>query len=181
MNGNGRLLDLVFANLPEHLDQVEPPIPLLPIDEHHPALVLLLEASSDHSTRPDEGFDNINYDFNRCDFNELREAFAATEWDVLLNIATVDGTVSAFYERIHAVCNDFVPRRRRTSSSLFNMPWWTSELRHLRNLLRKALCRDFLSKSENDKTSLRELESTYKTVMLSTYENYLLRIHGDIK
>lgn len=31
LNVNGRLLDLVFVNLPQHLDLVEPPVPLLPL------------------------------------------------------------------------------------------------------------------------------------------------------
>lgn len=42
VNVNGRLLDLAFANLPEHLDLIEPSVPFLPVDsDHQPYIVLL--------------------------------------------------------------------------------------------------------------------------------------------
>lgn len=163
------------------MDLTEPPVPILPVDSHHMPFVLLFDMSDENSIKLDNRVDDLGYDFINCDFNQLNEALADVRWHSLLQRPTVNESISSFYDKLFEVCSTFVPRKRKAVSSVFNEPWWTSELRHLRNVLRKARRRFFLSKSETDRINLRELETSYKSLLLSTHEAYLTRIQDNVK
>nr|XP_029713615.1 uncharacterized protein LOC115257802 [Aedes albopictus] len=179
---NGNLLDLVFVSLPEQMDIFAAPTSLLPVDDHHTPVVLLIDVSGDDWMAPVSTLECSDaYDFNRCDYDQLRHTFSEVEWDHRLEIGTTDDAVSAFYSKLSAIFNDCVPRKRRVFNSTSNKPWCTSELRHLRNALRKARRRFFLTKSDNDRTILREVEGTYKSILLTTYESYIEDVQNNVK
>lgn len=94
---------------------------------------------------------------------------------------TVDEAVAVFYDKLFAILTEIVPQKRLRTASVYRQPWWTSELRHLRNGLRKARKRFFLTKSEDDRNSLRVLEMGYKVRLWSAYDDYLKRIQSDVK
>ncbi|XP_055622923.1 uncharacterized protein LOC129766419 [Toxorhynchites rutilus septentrionalis] len=180
VNVNARLLDLIFVNRPEQLDILEPSVPLLPVDNHHVPFILLLDESADDFIEQTEPDDNLLYDLQSCDFGQLKTALDDIDWNSILLNGSVDGIVSIFYDKLHSVLREHVQRKRRTSH-IFSKPWWTSELRHIRNVLRKARRRFFISKSQRDREYLREIEVSYKSVLSSTYNNYLYRIQASIR
>lgn len=180
-NINNRLLDLVFVSLPELLDLVQPPAPLLPIDNHHAPFILLLDVSVSIPATLDDDADRVEYDFNVCDFDQLAIALGNVDWSILEQTGTVDELSAAFYNKLLEICDALVPRKRRTINSPSSKPWWTSELRRLRNLLRKARQHFFLSKSEGDKIALREAEATYKSVLQTTYDDYISGVQASVK
>ena len=180
VNINERLLDLVFTNLPEYLDIVKPPSPLLPIDNHHQPFILLID-EDDVTALPDDQVDHYNFDFSACDFDHLNSILVDVEWEQLSSIDSVDNMVEAFYELLFGVITRYVPRKRQTTKSVYEKPWWTPELRNLRNNLRKLRNRYFLTKSELDRAILRDRDAEYKSVLTTTYENYILRVQSAVK
>lgn len=98
-----------------------------------------------------------------------------------MRFGSIDEALSEFYDKLFSICNEFVPRKKRKTDSPYNQPWWTSELRYLRNRLRKARRRFFLTKSESDRDSLRDEETTYKSALQSTYDDYLSNIQANVK
>lgn len=180
VNVNDRLLDLVFVNLPEYFDLVAPPSPLLTIDNHHTPFVLLLD-NSEIPTLLDDQLNCFNFDYATCDFDLLNSNFGRIDWDLQLFSDTVDQMLAAFYVLLNDVVSNHVPRKRKASVSVFSKPWWTPELRNLRNGLRKMRKRYFLSKSGVDRVRLRQREAEYEQALSSTYENYLLRIQSSVK
>ncbi|XP_055634148.1 uncharacterized protein LOC129774435 [Toxorhynchites rutilus septentrionalis] len=181
VNCNGRLLDLAFVNLPEHLDLVLPPSSLLPVDNHHVPLILLIDKCCDASPLQDVRDDERNFNFRTCDFSILNNVLGDVDWEVLLQDGSLDEIVATFYDKLQRTINDHVPRRRPSSSSSFNKPWWTPDLRNMRNNLRKFRKRFFLSRSDDDRGNLRQLEASYKVLLQSTYENNMSRIQASVK
>ena len=87
----------------------------------------------------------------------------------------------AFYDSLFEIITRFVPRKRPNSITVFEKPWWTPQLRNLRNNLRKSRNRYFCTKSESNKVILRQYEAEYKSILSATYENYLLRVQSAVK
>lgn len=181
VNSNGKLLDLTFVTLPEYFDVILPSTPLLPIDIHHAPYILLLTEPNLESATPDDRDDGFTSDFQACDFGSLNDAFAAIAWDTVLANKSMDVVLSTFYDKINAAINDNVPKRKNRATSIFGKPWWTPELRNLRNSLRKTRKRYFQSKSDHDRIILREMEMSYKALLSSSYENYIQRIQSSVK
>ena len=181
VNANERLLDLAFVNLPEHLDLIRPPTPLLPIDNHHLPFVLLFDVSPGNPVALGDYFDDYSYDFNACDFDQVKSVLADIDWNAVWGTVSIDVALATFYDKLYTICNDLVPRKRRSFKPFSSQPWWTSELRHLRNILRKARRRFFATKSVSDRTILYEAESRYKSNLIATHANYIASIQTSIR
>lgn len=121
------------------------------------------------------------FDFHACDYRQLNNVLADIDWDSEFDNRPLEEILPLFYDRLNAVINDHVPKRLRRSSSSFNKPWWTLELRNLRNSLRKSRKHFFRTRSENDRSTLREMETSYKVLLSSTYCNYISRIQANVK
>lgn len=115
------------------------------------------------------------------DFEQLKEALDTIDWSSLLPTGTLDEMLSVFYDKLYTVLDDIVPRKRRTFDTRSSKPWWSPELRHLRNILRKARHRYFNSKSESDRDHLRAVEQHYEAELSSAYNRYLSRIQSSVK
>ncbi|XP_062539007.1 uncharacterized protein LOC134207301 [Armigeres subalbatus] len=166
-NHNGRLLDLAFVNLPEYFDLLLPSSPMLPLDAHHEPYILLLDDPGPESVNPGDRDASFTFDFKTCDFNTVNRRFADVHWDLLLANKTVNEMVQIFNEKINTIINDH--------------PWWTFELRNLRNNLRKSRRRYFRLRSANDRDIVRELEMSYKSLLSSSYNEYITRIQSKVK
>ena len=154
LNLNGRLLDLAFVNFPEQIDSVSPPTPLLPVDPHHVPFILLLDESIDVPISLDDLHDCSIFDYKACDFNVLNDTLLNINWISVLSNGTLDALLDTFYLRLFEVINVFVPKKKRASNPSFSKPWWTPELRNLRNILRKARSRFFLRAKTSAKSQL---------------------------
>lgn len=56
-NSNGRILDLAYANTPDYIELIDPPLPLIKMDDHHKPFILRLDT---RYTSP--CFDNVPMD-----------------------------------------------------------------------------------------------------------------------
>lgn len=181
MNVNGRTLDLAFANAPDYIELIDPPVPLLKIDPHHKPFLLRLDTHYTTRNHASAQMGVTYLDFRRCDVNLVNNELSAVDWLSLLNRPSIDETVSVFYDKLHRIFDKVVPRRHCTSNAVNRKPWWTGELRQQRNRLRKARNRFFSVRSDENKNNLRNIESSYNELLASTYEAYVNNLQSNLK
>ena len=180
-NVNGRLLDLAFVNNGDKVDLLEPPANLLKVDAHHKPFSLCIGTYNDDPG--DDAFtltDNCNFDFNHCNFDDISAALAVVDWSILTD-HELDDAVTVFYEKIFDILHQLVPLKRTPRKRFVNHSWWTAELRHLRNILRKKRKQYFRNKSPNHKILLQQAESAYETALASTFQAYIDQLQQKLK
>lgn len=175
------MLDLAFVNAPDDVEIVEPPQPLLPVDPHHKPFIILLDAHSDVLEVLEQQPESMVMNFRRCDFDALNNAMASIDWRQYLVGDSVDLDASSFYGKLFEVLDVHVPRVRRTVDVSTRKPWWTAELRHMRNTLRKMRKRFFKSRTTDNCNSLRNMEAAYKNLLSETYGAYMQRVQENLK
>ncbi|XP_055633877.1 uncharacterized protein LOC129774197 [Toxorhynchites rutilus septentrionalis] len=95
INAYCRLLDLALGGLPDQLDITEHNSPLLPVDNHHEAFVLLLDVDSDDLDliAHKEIDNNSSFDFHLCNFAQLKMALVAVDWDTPLQTGSTSFSI----------------------------------------------------------------------------------------
>ena len=179
-NFNGRLLDLAFINDSSRVVLLEPPLPLLPIDQHHRPFAITFEVAYDE--RDDFNVTSpLNFDFNRCDFELLNRLFAETRWEEILSDCNADDAVVRFYEHVYDILRGAVPTKQQFGQRVRKQPWWNNQLQHLRNRLRKARKKFFRWRDERHKAELRDIESEYNSLHAHCFRCYIRRVEYNIK
>lgn len=179
-NANGRILDLAFVSESSYVELIEPPSSLLKIDPHHKPFVIRLETEAGEQILMAESNANA-FDFKRCDFTVLNSVLAAVDWNVTLGDGSLDHITACFYSKVHDIIRTHVPRRRRCLAMHSKLPWWTPELRHLRNVVRKARTRFFRMNSRYNKDRLKTLEKRYNKAQENAYRSYTNRLESNFK
>ncbi|XP_055614870.1 uncharacterized protein LOC129761181 [Toxorhynchites rutilus septentrionalis] len=180
-NSNGRLLDLAFISEPDIANLLEPAVPLLAADEHHKPFVLNMDALyspanfSDYASLPPE------LNFRLCNFDSLNNILSSIDWLQLLEGGSVEVIADRFYDKLYEVLYAQVPLKRRVVKPIPTQPWWTSDLRNFRNVLRKARKRYLSTRSTEDKNSLRLTETNYNALLRSRYGEYIQRTQANLK
>ncbi|XP_062713513.1 uncharacterized protein LOC134290394 [Aedes albopictus] len=180
VNSSGNLLDLVFSNSPNDFEVLQPPHPILPSDDFHPPLVLQLDTRSSVFAQVVSDSHTPELDFKRCNFDELNTTLASVDWEHFLNGNSVDANVVIFYDKLSEILAAHVPRRR-SLDALKKYPWWTAELRNLRNRLEKMRHRFFSDKTNENRDMLRSVESAYNELLTSSYQRHVSRLESNLK
>lgn len=172
LNVNGKLLDLVFVSDQSIIDLFESPYALLKVDAHHKPFILTVDACSRDEDSSATFTSNFDYDFNNCDYEELNARIASIDWQIVLNHVSIDDAVSAFYSTIHHVIQSTVPVRPRRNSKQFSQPWWTPQLRNLRNRLRKIRKRFLRHRNASNMRELKHAEEEYNLQQRNRFREY---------
>lgn len=180
-NSNNRILDLAFVSDTCHVELIEPPSALLKLDAHHKPFVLRIQFDENSQQISSDACDDPDFDFKRCDFVALNSLLSDVDWNEVLGTDPTNQATTAFYDKIYEILRDNVPRKRRCQATSFKHSWWTPELRHLRNIVRKARKRYFRTKSRNAKEKLRNLEARYSECRTAAFRTYTNRIETNLK
>ncbi|XP_055622326.1 uncharacterized protein LOC129765905 [Toxorhynchites rutilus septentrionalis] len=156
-NSNNRILDLAFVNDSCNAEINEPPIPLLKLDAHHKHFVLHIQLVVCSQQVPDDSCDEI------------------------IGAESTNCATAVFYEKVYEILRDNVPRKRRCQAPSFKHSWWTSELRRLRNSVRKARKVYFREKPRDAKEKLKHLEACYSECRIAAFRSYTDRIEPNLK
>lgn len=105
----------------------------------------------------------------------------AVDWNETFGDAPLDRITVLFYDKVFDIIRHHVPRRRRCSAVHSKLPWWTPELRHLRNIVRKARKRYFRNKSHDNRENLKSLETRYGVCQESAFRSYTNRMESNLK
>lgn len=99
----------------------------------------------------------------------------------LFDGANVNEAVAIFYDLVFAAISRHTPLRRPNLHHSYSQPWWNAELRHQRNVLRKARRRFLRSRTDQNKYHLRNLEVEYNENVTSAFREYINRIEDVVK
>ncbi|KAL1374746.1 hypothetical protein pipiens_017903, partial [Culex pipiens pipiens] len=182
LNNSNRLLDLAFVNDAAAFELLQPPNSLLPIDAPHPPFVLKLEICA--HTPASESIDPVaeEFDFKRCNFETLNSRLEAVDWSTMDTAGSLDDAVTEFYDQLLNVLRDTVPvRARRFRCPSRTPPWWNSQLRNLRNQLRKARKRFVNRSSWGNKVTLSYLETEFAEQQVTSYQNYIAGVQDNLQ
>ncbi|XP_055591282.1 uncharacterized protein LOC129743322 [Uranotaenia lowii] len=164
-------------NDPVNIDISVPPRPLLDVDLHHPPVFMMFMFED---VSPPPMLDELVFDFRRCDFDSLNESLAAVDWPSVLYGST-DHVVEAFYGKLHELFRATVPVKKRRSRIGVSQPWLNPELRNLRNRLRKARKRFRNGHDMTVSLEVRDLESAYNTLHVTSFCDYINRIQDNAR
>lgn len=177
-NVNGRLLDLAFVSDTDRIELFESPCGILKLDAHHRPFIVKIDY-----IRTTEDFVSARYyyDYDSCDEAAVHTRLQSLDWATVLADCDVDHAVLRFYDVIFDIIHECIPTRQRLPRVQFNQPWWTPELRNLRNRLRKTRKRFIKLRSEENKRLLRDMEELYSSRLNTVFHEYVLRNEANAK
>lgn len=179
-NTNGRLLDLAFVSNSNEVELIEAPCTILPSDRHHKPFVLRLTARSTMESLPATSAEH-DFDFNRCDYDAVIEELRLVNWEDIFHDANVNAAVATFYDVVFRIISRNTPLRRTNPRRSNSQPWWNAELRHRRNVLRKARRHFLRRRTADNRMVLRRLEAEYDECVSSSFREYIFRIQDEVK
>lgn len=177
-NVNERLLDLAFVSDTDRIELFESPCGILKLDAHHKSFIIKFDYLRNTD---DVGLDRCYYDFNFCNEPLINARIGSIDWTTLLTDCDVDDAVFRFYGAIFDIIHEYTPIRRHCLRVHYNQPWWTTELRNLRNRLRKARKRLFKQRTEENRRLLHDMEEHYTSRLNTVFHEYVLRIESEAK
>lgn len=108
-NVNNVLLDLVIVSSSIRCCGVDTgKDPLLPVDQHHPALTVCLNCESQQYECEQIG--NTKFNFKKANWDLMCELLRLQDWQALYECEDVDGSVDAFYGIVNNIFVQSVPR-----------------------------------------------------------------------
>ncbi|XP_055588845.1 uncharacterized protein LOC129741163 [Uranotaenia lowii] len=178
-NNSLRFIDLAFSNS-RNLDVFEPAVPILPTDRHHKAYILCLDINQVDSPH-EEPVGEFDFDFGRCDYVSVAAALVSTDWESLQAAINVEFALNLFYVKLYSVLKQIVPLKRTNRSKTTKNAWWNSDLRRLRNQLRKVRKSFNKNRTEALRCHLRHLENEFKHLNDLLYRQHISRLEENLK
>jgi hypothetical protein len=142
-NGHDRLLDLIFTDI-EGIQVSEAAEPILPVDDHHPPLELVLLLDYDEEPVASKNC----RDFHRCDYISLIREMSSIDWSFLDVRVDVDAMVSQFYKIVNDLIEKWVPLKRPVNRRYPR--WFTRELIDMVESKKRLHLQYKISKCSND-------------------------------
>lgn len=124
-NHQGKLLDLIFSNIPCTITRDN--IPFVAADAFHPALII----TGDINIHQYINFDisqnnNKSYNFRKANFPSLYSSLLAVDWSILQNYTDVNLLCEKFYGILYSLFDIYVPLHKNKSHSY--PKWYTREI-----------------------------------------------------
>lgn len=168
VNEHGNILDLIFSNKMHNLTVSKLQQPLLPIDLHHPALIVKLNFSSKQFIKPKK---DPSYNFSRCDYDSVNIELQNTHWEHFeREDLSVNEMVNIFYETISPLIRKFTPKQKPPDN---HYPSWFS-LSLIKMLKEKAKYHSRFKKYGNplDKLTFNILRDRCNSVIKECYNKF---------
>nr|CAI5851908.1 unnamed protein product [Callosobruchus analis] len=177
LNVSSRLLDLVISNTVCIVEQDS--VPLVKIDDHHPALAIKLP-NIRHHEKPFNTSEHVKvYKFKKADFVSLYDTLTNTDWSFLKTFNDVNLALDGFYTKIYGILDTHVPlykNHRRKFPQCYNSTM-------IKNVKEKAKYHKLWRRTNNSqcKHEYRKLKSLVKRQIQNADRNYLLDIQKSLK
>lgn len=171
-NDDGNLLDLIFNDNFFDVEVTSPQLPLTPVEDYHPALLVTFESVFDSPASTESTY---RRNFNRTDFiglcNFLNDA------NIVENIVplSLDDKIAFLYDLLNRGIAEFVPFSKRKR---FKNAWGNSKLQKLKNKRNKEWKR---YQNTGDKASFDRAFAEFDALNTSLYSNYTSKIETSLK
>ena len=169
LNGNGKMLDLVFSTDPTYITINQASIPIIPSESHHPPLQISFHSSSCSTVKYNK---ILSYNFAKCDYESLNSALELINWSVIWEgCLHVDDMVEKFYSTLMPLIDRFTPLRKPPNE---NFPSWFS-LSLIKALKEKAKYHRKYKMYENamDNLSYIILKDRCELLLKECYNNFI--------
>lgn len=171
-NESNRLLDLVFSNIGEvSLLRVAPFV--FPEDKYHPTLLLKLDVGIDDNANLPYMPVSQSFNFSRTNFNSLRDSLYNVLWPIFSN--DFSNSCIQFYDILFMNFKLSVPITYSNDNSSCP-PWYTKELKYLRNRRNRLYKKFKISGSSSDYMNYSIVMHKCDTLNRKLYDLYLVRV-----
>ena len=172
VNKLGRTLDLVLSDM---TCKVKSAVPLVPIDEYHPALLVDIPIAN-KQLRPNARSMKL---YGKADYETINNDLAATDWSSVLSNCGMELATERFYSILNRVIDAHVPSKKTTVS---NYPsWYDTSLIKIIKEKRKYHRKWKSSANLAHYETFSLLRSRQKRVCKSLFEAYIRKSEECIK
>lgn len=173
-NYNNRLLDLVFTNDMDSCSLSPAVTSFLPIDQHHPPVVV--EFCFDNSFNPVKDEPAAVYNFAKADYVQINHELNNYDWETLLSCDDLNEAVDEFYKTLFECFDHHVPTFISKSKKY---PLWFDK--KLIKLLKRK--KDLSKKlyNSNFRNVFKQVSSQAKVLNKNLYDKYLLEIQHEMR
>lgn len=183
-NSQNRYLDFLFTNLTEDFCVSRANFPLWRNEVFHTAIEYS-QFVYERQMHNDWEYEEV-YEYGKANLPEIKRRLNFINWQTLLgSISVMDQAVDQFYCLVHDILDDCVPKKRRRRHHTNDPPWFTGELRNLRNRKQKAHKRYKNSVgTENEPTfwqNYLEIHDMLNSKITTAQEEYHRKIESEIK
>lgn len=174
LNSSNRLLDLVLSNIECDVSPVEP---IVPIDPHHPPLLITLLCKTNSLCKSNNSTTSF-FNYKRGDLVALYQDIGSTQWDFLNNCNNVDNAFELFYEKLNDSISKYVPlvKPRRGEFPV----WYTFEIIKSIRTKHKHFCKFKSSGDVNSLNEFRRLRSEIKAAVKVAYKAYCQNVENSL-
>lgn len=172
----GRILDLIFVNSDDaHIEA--PSGSLLPVDNHHPPLVVTVQFRNNSNITVSNEKRKIR-SFKKTRFDQFNEYLSKINWDYLCDLS-LEMQIKSFYETVNIGIENFVPFRTVDN---FKFPiWFSPELKN-KILLKKSLHKKYKETNSIDiYNQFTEVRRECKSLTYITYKTYIKSTEKEIR
>ena len=177
-NHQSKQLDLVFATDWDNIVPIESSFPLVAIDVYHPPLGFSL--CVDTPVNDKKMTTSMNFNFNKTNFNGLNLFLKNIDFTLLFCNNNIEQITSAFYEILLEGFKNFVPLERDKDYNS-SPPWFTGNLKTLRNRKNKVWRKYLKTKNDNDYSDFKILFNSFKLLLNQSYNHYISDMSTKLK
>lgn len=177
-NNLGRQLDLVFSTDVENCVVTESNHLLSTLDHYHPPLSLAVCYENENIITDSEK--SYKFNFHKADFGKLNDLLSRTNFDFISddNI-NIDIITDRFYLHIFSCFFQSIPYLPQ-KNVLSSPPWYTRELRSLRNHRNKLWHKFLTSRLVFDYSNYLTAFNNFATLCNSLYSEYIDRMQFEL-
>lgn len=177
LNDNGRMLDLILANV--ECDIIRDYAPLTKEDNYHPAIIINLVINSNKPNNFAYNNTNVRYNFRRANFPLMYDMLFHTDWSFLQAFTDINDACTGFYATLNNIFDECVPKSKHIKQSY--PPWFNTEIKN--NIRKKHLAHKKYKKFKtiNYLNEFRTLRSLIKTQINIGYKDYIQNIETTIQ
>ncbi|XP_053686411.1 uncharacterized protein LOC128735952 [Sabethes cyaneus] len=177
-NHLGRVLDLVCCSLEQQLDTDVCVAPLLPVDLHHPPLVMPMKAAEMNkcSSLVNTIGSSTALNYRKLNFDAFSDYFSNFNWGAMLANNNVDDMASYFCNTICQWLNANLPVAKRPVSP----PWSSPHLREFKRERNFWQRKHRLCKTALVKQNFKRSSDAYRRLNATLYKSYVMRVQIEL-
>lgn len=179
-NNLGRQLDLIFSSDPTNCVVTASSHLLSTLDRFHPPLFLTF--SYDNGNKILHSEKSYCFNFRKADFVKLNYLLSNVNFNPILDCnpqLSIDNALGLFYDAIFACFVQSVPYTLQ-KNSFSSPPWYSKELRSLRNKRNKLWQAYLKSRSDSDFSNYLQAHNRFSVLCEHCYNEYLGRMESNI-
>lgn len=184
-DGNGKCLDLAFANFECSLERA--PYPLVPEDSYHPTLSISTFLQMSHKFQPFNFItntieQNIQFNFRKALLSDLYVYLSLIDWTILYNCTNVNEAYDIFITILLECFKLFVPVYSFSQNKIRKYPPWFSK-----SVIREINKKNYLLKKKRRykvniyDSEIKLMSSFIHRSIKSEHDNYIANVERNIR